>query len=536
LTLNNDQLNAVVARRPLMVVATPGSGKTATVVERIKYNIEDIGIKPSRILALTFTNVAANEIKARSGYNIQSKTIHSWCYRQLAIEGLKAKVAHPKMFQNFLDAEKMPEYIDRQEVGDTLRFLRLGLIKVEDIEQEIREIVNSLKKKYEYSLKKNGLIDFTDMLGIMHNKLKNRSYANKIFSFYDEVIVDEAQDLDKVQLEIIRYITNNYSNVVFVGDPDQSIYGFLGAMPDMGTTANTFGIPILTLNKTYRFGEPLGSMSSFIINKTKRSVKNRINCSNNGTKVVFSKLNLDSIKRMGYKEEDIAILNRSNYHAMNVSNSLDADIMNMPSLKIRKHMAYTMNMVNYATCRDPESLKGFLLNIKGFGPKTIEKIAESATPEVIKRSFEHGLSKAFGITRKNLVEALKHVDDDMIELRDGYFVPGFTMFKNTPEYIRNVLDRFEGEKLEYVRDVMYNKQLMGTSAITVHAAKGMEFPVVYIYSAGNDLEKTVRDFDEEMRISYVAMTRAKELLIINTNSHMYNEYLSEYIQAKELIT
>jgi len=132
-----------------MVVAAPGSGKTATVVERIKYNIEDRGIKPWRILALTFTNVAANEIKARSGYDIQSKTIHSWCYKQLAIEGLKSKVAHPKMFQNFVDAESMPEYIDRQEIADTLQFVRLRLIELEDIEPEMREIVKSLKNKYE---------------------------------------------------------------------------------------------------------------------------------------------------------------------------------------------------------------------------------------------------------------------------------------------------------------------------------------------------------------------------------------------------
>jgi len=374
------------------------------------------------------------------------------------------------------------------------------------------------------------------MLGIMHSKLKDRAYANRIYNFYDEVIVDEAQDLDKVQLEIIRYITKNYSNAVFVGDPDQSIYGFLGAMPDMGNTANTFGIPILTLNKTYRFGEELGNISSFIINKTDRSVHNDINCTGNKTQVVFSDFNLDIIKSMGYKEEDIAILNRSNYDAMNVSYRLDADIMRMPSLKIRKHMAYTMNMVNYATSRDPKSLKEFLLNIKGFGPKTIEKIAESATPEIIEKSFDHGLSKAFDITRKNLVRVLEHVDEDIVELRDGYFVPGFTMFRNTPEYIRNVLDRFEGEKLEYVRDVMYNKQLMGTSAITIHAAKGMEFPVVYIHSAGNDLAKTVRDLDEEMRISYVAMTRAKDLLIIDRNTHLYSEYLSEYLQCKEMIT
>ena len=536
MTLNDDQLNAVVAKRPLMVVAAPGSGKTATVVERIKYNIEDRGIKPWRILAMTFTNVAANEIKARSGYDIQSKTIHSWCYKQLAIEGLKSKVAHPKMFQNFVDAESMPEYIDRQEIADTLQFVRLGLIELGDIEHEIREIVKSLKDKYEYSLKKRNLIDFTDMLGIMHNKLKDRTYANKIHSFYDEVIIDEAQDLDKVQLEIIRYITNNYSNAVFVGDPDQSIYGFLGAMPDMGSTANAFGIPILTLNKTYRFGKELGNISSFIINRTSRSVHNDINCADHQTKVVFGGFNLEKIKSMGYKEEDIAILNRSNYDAMNVSYNLDADIMRMPSLKIRKHIAYTMNMVNYATSRDPKSLKNFLMNIKGFGPKTVDKIAESATPDVIAKSFEYGLSKAFDITRKNLAKALEHVDEDIVELRDGYFVPGFTMFKNTPEYVRNVLDRFEGEKLEYVRDVMYNKQLMGTSAITIHAAKGMEFPVVYINSAGNDLAKTVRDFDEEMRISYVALTRAKDLLIIDRNTHMYNEYLSEYLQYEELMT
>jgi len=170
--LNDDQLNVVVARRPIMVVAAPGSGKTATVVERIRYNIEDLGMKPWRILAMTFTNVAANEIKARSGYEIESKTIHSWCYKQLAIEGLSAKVAHPLMFKNFVDAQAMPEYVDRQEISDTIQFVRLGLIKLEDIEQEIRDIVRPIKEKYEYSLRKRNLIDFTDMLGLMHKKLK----------------------------------------------------------------------------------------------------------------------------------------------------------------------------------------------------------------------------------------------------------------------------------------------------------------------------------------------------------------------------
>jgi DNA helicase-2/ATP-dependent DNA helicase PcrA len=527
--LNDEQLNVVVARRPIMVVAAPGSGKTATVVERIRYNIEDLGMKPWRILALTFTNVAANEIKARSGYEIESKTIHSWCYKQLAIEGLNAKVAHPMMFKNFVDAEAMPANIDRQEIADTIQFVRLGLIKLEDIKREIRDIVRPLKDKYEYSLRKKNLIDFTDMLGMMHKRLRDDSYANRMAAKYDEVIIDEAQDLDRVQLEIIRRLTRNYSNVVFVGDPDQSIYGFLGAMPDMGSTANKYGIPILTLNKTYRYGEELGDMSSYLINQTRRSVKNEVNCGSRKTQIVFSLFDLDIIKKMGYREEDVVILNRTNVQATGAAEKVNADVMRLPSLKIRDKMAYTMCMVDYADSRDPVALKKLLLQIKGFGPKTVEQIARDATDESIKKSFDVGITKAFGITRKNLVRALEYVDYDIVELRDGCFVPGFTMFMNTPEYLRNVIDRFEGEKLDYVRDVMFNKQLMGTSSITVHAAKGMEFPVVYVHTAGEDIASGVRDMDEEMRISYVAITRARDLLIIDQNSSMFKNYLAEYL-------
>lgn len=529
MTLNDDQLNVVVARRPIMVVAAPGSGKTATVVERIRYNIEDLGMKPWRILALTFTNVAANEIKARSGYEIESKTIHSWCYKQLAIEGLSAKVAHPLMFKNFVDTQAMPEYVDRQEISDTIQFVRLGLIKLEDIEQEIRDIVRPIKEKYEYSLRKRNLIDFTDMLGLMHKKLKDGNYANKMAVKYDEVIVDEAQDLDRVQLEIIRLLTRNYSNVVFVGDPDQSIYGFLGAMPDMGATAKTYGIPILTLSKTYRYGEELADMSSFLIKRTTRSVENKVNCTNRKTQIVFSMFNLDTIKRMGYKEEDVAILNRTNNQAFEAANKVNADVMRVPALKIREKIGYTMSMVDYAATRDPQTLKRLLLQIKGFGPKTVDQIAKEATSDSINKSFDTGISKAFGINRKNLVRALEHVDYDITELRDGYFVPGFTMFMNTPEYFRNVIDRFEGEKLDYVRDVMFNKQLMGVSSITVHAAKGMEFPVVYVHTAGDDIGTSLRDFDEEMRISYVAVTRARDMLIVDQSSELFKNYLAEYL-------
>jgi len=525
--LNEKQLNCVIADAPLIVVAAPGSGKTATIVERIKFNVEQRKIDPKRILALSFTVNAANELKDRSGYQVESRTIHSWCYRNLMRMGLKAKVASDYILQN-MAGSKMPSMTN--EIVRAVNFIRLGILDINDIgNTEFAQFVLKVKKEYEYYLRKNNMIDFTDMLSMMRDKLRDDGYRKYAQSFYDEIIVDEAQDLDTVQLEIVKLISNNYHNCVMVGDQDQSIYGFLGALADLESIALHNGINLMRLDNTYRFGNNVSEIACSVMRRGDRTTTIAKNKLHTDVTVIDDQSQIrdiieDMVENNRYRQQDIAILSRTNTDAITVRMNVPYDVFSATADKIRPHIDYLTRIVDFCCRRDDLSLNKLLQSVKGIGQKTADKMTDGLKPEDINRIMDFGTIKALGIKRKSALDEFERVDREIMSMKAGYFVPGYNMFLKTPDRLRNVIDCMEGKKLEEVREIIFNEKMIGITSMTVHASKGMEFPVVIVNSAGGDLHMPVVDYSEEVRITYVAVTRAKNHLVVNRDS-MYLDHL-----------
>jgi len=520
INLNKEQLNAVMVDAPLVVVATPGSGKTATIIERIKYNVEARKMNPKRILALSFTVAAANEIKERSGHNIESRTIHSWSYMMLRRKGLKANVVSENTLEKFSKSHSNQIY---DKITKAVNFLRLGIIEEDEFEASFLKIVRSVKYKYENFLKKNNLIDFSDMLTIITTELKNQSYKDYINKFYDEIIIDEAQDLDKAQMEIIRMISDNFRKAVIVGDPDQSIYGFIGALSDIEDISSKFSIPKIILNQTYRFGDEVSKVAESIIARSGRNTSIARNNLHTDVSVLEDNhettQHINHILQNGYfKPQDVAVLCRTNVDTYGVSSSVEYDVFLKTADKIRPHIPYIMNLVNFNCRQDLESLKNLLLMIRGIGEKTANKMCEKITPNEIRNIMNNGIVSTLGVKRKSILDQISAIDKEIVSMKSGYFVPGYSMFQNTPETYFQVIDAIAEKKLEEAREILFDSKLFGLTALTIHASKGLEFPVAVVLTTADAYKYSINDYNEEIRIAYVASTRAKDYLVINKNN------------------
>ncbi|MCR5420103.1 MAG: ATP-dependent helicase [Lachnospiraceae bacterium] len=249
--LNNEQQRAVAHRDgPMLVLAGPGSGKTSVLVNRVKRLIEVEKTDPHNILVLTFSKLAAEEMHSRfddlvsTSYPVTFGTFHAVFYhilkrqglyrtgeiltRNKKIELLKITAGRKglKPFMDISDAERMVELIGYRKMGDKA-FLA-------DISGDDKELLEKLYDPYVLLCKKEGLIDFDDMINDCLKALKSNSLIlNKWQERYRYILVDEFQDIDLRQYEVMKLLAGKDANIFCVGDDDQSIYSFRGAQPEV---------------------------------------------------------------------------------------------------------------------------------------------------------------------------------------------------------------------------------------------------------------------------------------------------------------
>ena len=596
--MNDAQREAILHKDgPMMVLAGPGSGKTFVITMRTKELIESYGIAPNRILVITFTKAAAEEMKERftkmmGGFetHVNFGTFHAVFFKIL-------KFAYNYSAANIIREEERYRYFREiigemeLEIEDEKEFIEgvsseISLVKGEKMDVKHYYSINCseenfqrIYKEYERKLRAANLIDFDDMLLLCYELLTARPDILAMWQKkYEYILIDEFQDINRVQYEIVKLLAAPKNNLFIVGDDDQSIYRFRGAKPEiMLHFPDDFkGTKRVLLDRNYR-------SKANIVNGALRVVKNNKNrfekdikaTKDDGEQIRIASFKnlpeenqaiLDEIadyRRKGYSYSQIAILYRTNtqpgalverFMEYNIPFKMRDAIPNIYEHWIAKNIiAYIkiamgsrdrnlflqiMNRPKRYIARDilDEPVVDFermkkLVEDKPYIVERIEKLEYDlnllkkvnpyAAITYIRRSmgYDDYLSE-YAAFRRIKVEELYDV---ISELQEG--AREYATYEDWFHHIENYK-----EELKQQMDRNRQKDVDGVALSTFHAAKGLEYDIVYIIDANEGItphRKAVlnEDMEEERRMFYVAMTRAKSKLCIYSVKERYNKEL-----------
>jgi DNA helicase II / ATP-dependent DNA helicase PcrA len=608
LNLNPQQSAAVTTTsRYVRIIAGAGSGKTRVLITRIVHLIEELGVPPSSILAITFTNKAANEMKERIlrmlgdlGRGAHISTIHSLCVRILREDSMRMKL--PRNF-TVLDAEDQKSIvkealkelnIDRQRysLGHLLDYIgnNKGAEITPDRAVELAGNMFGEKEKariYKYYVDKCNaqyFLDFDDLLLVTVKMFKMHpdclSKWQRRFSF---IHVDEFQDVDSVQYTLIKQLTGEHNSVYVVGDPDQTIYTWRGADVNIilnferdfspcetivlsenyrSTPAILTGANSLIKNNKYRVDKDL------FTNKAPAEVITHVSCPSEDQESAWIAQKVKQLHNEGKSYMDMAILYRSNY----ISRALEKGLRDFhipyviyggvrfyDRLEVKDTLSY-LRMITHND--DLAFLRIINQPRRGIGDKTLEVIRTGARQkdmtmyEFIKMGplfsgkvqktiddfiamIEKWKSKTEHMTLDKVLEMV--LDDSGIRamLQENNETDRIENLKELINDIMDFIDRYpEADLTEYLQMVsLYGDKaevLQGEfiQLMTVHAAKGLEFDTVILASMSEGVfpnERSISEgrqgIEEERRLAYVAMTRAKQKLYL-TESQGFSYVLS----------
>ncbi len=608
--LNKEQLLPVLETEgAVLVTAGAGSGKTRLLTHRIAYLIEEKGVAPYRILAITFTNKAANEMKERaekmlsSSANIWISTFHALCVKILRRD--IDKLGYTKSFSIYADDEKTRVFkeifknmgIEDQDAKKEILFhiarAKNNNLSPEEYKNEVCDLplCDSIIKafeSYQNKLKQSNALDFDDLLLKTYELLLNfedvRSYYQNIFQY---IHIDEFQDTNKVQYDIVKLLAGKWKNILVVGDEDQCIYGWRGANIDniKNFQKDFKPVKIFKLEQNFRSTKNIVGMANKVIENNKSRIKKTLWTDNfEGDKIIYKTLSddkeeaefvvktiADLVRNRGYSCKDIAILMRLNALSRNFEFALNNG--NIPykvlggfkffeRAEIKNVVAYLRLLMNPF---DEESLLR-IINFpkRGIGETTIEKLRALDPFKSLLYIIEDIESYESQIS-STIVNKIKEFRDLLNELRQNSNLPvsqfvelmltkvdfasaydktdeeDITKLLNIDQFLQSVKEfeeENEGATLdEFLQSVMLLTDLDSTNleenfvlVSTVHAVKGLEFKVVFVVGAEEGIFPIIRgtenesDIEEERRLMYVAITRAKENLIL-TNSqtrYLYN--------------
>lgn len=587
--LNEMQKKAVTSTEgPLLVLAGAGSGKTRVLTTKVAYLILELGINPYNILAITFTNKAAKEMKDRIikmigpvGYKIQISTFHSFGlsiirenYEALGLDknftildsddsltlikrickdkNLDPKVYNPKMIKNRISGAKN-ELLTPEEYSK---------YAISDFEEKINEVY----KKYEEKLSVSNSLDFDDLL-MLPIKLfnENKEILKKYQERFQYTLIDEYQDTNKAQYVLTKMISAKYQNICVVGDNDQSIYAFRGAdyKNILNFEKDYQNAEVILLEENYRStGNILNVANSIIKNNKERKEKNLWTSNEEGDKIKYHKANdeqdeawyvLDEVKRLinnGVNKSEIAILYRTNAQSRNLEETFLKN--NIPYKVIGSFYFYKRkeikDLIAYLKLiynpNDDVSLER-IINVpkRGIGLKTIENISNSASLNNI--SMFDAINDGKELIFKELINKIRNKKDELSltelidlildesgmkdELVSEKTLEADIRLENLEEF-KSITKHFEEENgLISLEDFLEEISLVAdteeykdnndlVTLMTVHSAKGLEFDYVFlvgmeegIFPHNNSFSSNI-ELEEERRLCYVAVTRAKKNL------------------------
>ena len=599
--LNPAQKDAVThTGGPLLVSAGAGSGKTRVLTHRIAHLISERGVSPFAVLAITFTNKAADEMRSRVvelvgpvAERMWVRTFHSACARILRRDG--GRLGYPEGFSIYdhSDSVRLTRYVMVDLGVDTRRnspqsfHSRISAAKNELLSPEafgegggaggrLHRETARVYAEYQQRLFRAGAMDFDDLLALTVRLLRrNPDVLDAYRQRFRHVLVDEYQDTNRAQNEIVRMLGERHRNVFVVGDSDQSIYRFRGASTsNIGDFERTFGeVTVILLEQNYRSTQTvLDAANAVIVNNWDRHPKRLWTDAASGDPITWyraadeddeARWVVREIRRLsvgGYALGDFAVMYRINAQSRALEAALNAEDMPYRVIggtafydrrEVRDALAYLRSVVNPA---DEVSLKR-VLNVprRGVGDRSVERLdawaGRTGLPfsEALRRPAEAGVTgaAAAGIGRfcSLLDEAAGRLAEgpgpllDFLLTRSGYLEELYEdagegsleaegRLENLTELIGQAAEATDvGEFLEQTALVSPTDELDPDAPqvvlLTAHAAKGLEFPVVFLTGLEEGMFPRMQAFDdpeqmaEERRLAYVGITRARELLYLS---------------------
>ena len=560
--LNDQQKKAVTYDEgPLLVLAGAGSGKTKVLTHRVAWFIAEKNLKPESALLLTFTNKASGEMKERVAKLTGSApsfsgTFHSFCAKLLRIDGRAIGIPPGFLIYDEADQKDLVKQIlaelnlppDSYSPGAILHDISEAKNQMlspsqyaEIVQGEWEETVFKVYALYEKHLKEIGALDFDDLLIKTVILLKdNPQILKKWQGVLTHIFVDEWQDTNKIQYTLTKLLVGKRKDITAVGDASQSIYSWRGAdFRNINYLVRDFpNIKIINLEQNYRSTQNILTAANFVISKNTthpilklwtqkgEGPKIKLYAARNGfdeaSFVVDKTSRLNSYKN--YAFADIVVLYRTNAQSRVLEEALlhagipyvlVGGVRFYDRKEIKDVISYIRHLINP---KDSVSKK----RIEKIGIRRFEKLEEFRKD--LASNHPRGEDVFDGMTTLDLLDAVLQ-KTDYLSLFQKESEENLTRLENIKE-LRSVATEFPNvndflENVALVEAGPINATKNGVTLMTLHAAKGLEFPVVFIVGMEEGLfphSRSLMDvsqLEEERRLAYVGITRAKELLYLS---------------------
>lgn len=598
--LNDKQREAAMyTEGALLILAGAGSGKTSTMTRRIAYLVDEKGVSPYNILAVTFTNKAAREMEERveeilgSNSRMWIMTFHAACLRMLRMDGDRLGYTNSFAVYDPVDQKSIVKNLLKEYEIDEKKFTpnsilsniskakeqEIGPREFEENAGDFRdETVAKVYRGYERILSRNNAMDFDDLILNTVRLLKeNPDVLEKYQERFRYIMVDEYQDTNQLQYKLISLLAKKYGNICVVGDDDQCIYQWRGA--DIRNILNFEKefpkAKVVKLEQNYRStANILEAAHSVISNNKQRKRKKLWTDASQGEKIQYQRLESDYreagyiAQEIGYMVQqgenyrDFAILYRTNAQSRNFEDSLAqrripyrviGGLRYYDRMEIKDMIAYMRLVANpmddIAFDRVVNSPK------RGIGKATMDKI-KSVANYCEKSIFQYVESEAIADTlsgkasrgMNEFLEIIREYSEEKENLRVSDIYEGLLIksgylkaledqgtaeadgrIENLMEF-KSVIYEFENrnskleldeflEKLALLSDVdNHDSEANAVTLMTMHSAKGLEFPYVFMPGMEDGLfpswrsRDSISQMEEERRLCYVGMTRAKRRL------------------------
>ena len=623
-SLNKQQLTAVNCDEGnKLVLAGAGSGKTRVLTYRVAKLIKDFNVRPSDILALTFTNKASREMKERiesllriSSQGLWFGTFHGICRRILKIHWKEAELSERftildsqdqlrlvkrivktnNLDEKLYDAKSIQSFINRKKDNGT---------RSNQTSEKDDEVYILVYKEYESILKQTFSVDFADLiLKTYELLLKHENILSYYVKRFKHIMVDEFQDTNLLQFKLLKLLNNNTGSMYAVGDDDQSIYGWRGALSKniKNFTDQFIDVEIFKLEQNYRSTDKILKVANSLITHNKNRLGKELwtNTSRGEQVKIFEAYNNDEessfivdkirmLVRDGYKKSEIAILYRNNFLSRRLEEELNG--RGIPYIiyggfrfferaEIKDMIAYLRIVVN------PDDDAAFERTInnppRGIGQKTIDIIRSLAkesnlslwkTIKLFQDKESKDITTRVRTSLLNYIGIIEDIASDINDLsldeiliriyKDSKLKTYFSeqkgeesiskqenieeLFVTAENFIRNnidsenIVDEFLDNAALEAGDYQSKLDEDPVQLMTIHSAKGLEFPVVFLTGLEegifpNENRKSGNDFlEEERRLCYVAITRAMKLLYITHANARYLHGSYNYLMPSRFI-
>ena len=614
--MNDRQAEAVqTTDGPLLIMAGAGSGKTRVLTHRIAYLIDEKLVNPWNILAITFTNKAAREMKERAFSLNQATedcliaTFHSMCVRILRreadhigynrnftiVDPGEQRTLMKRILKNLnLDPKKWNERAILGTISNAKNDL-IDEVAYENMAGDMyTEIVAKCYTAYQKELRQSEAMDFDDLIMLTLRLFdQNPDVLTYYQQRYQYIHVDEYQDTNHAQYQLVKLLASRFKNICVVGDADQSIYGWRGAdMQNILDFEKDYPeAKVVLLEENYRSTKTILQAANEVIrNNRNRRPKNLWTQNEDGEEIVYYRANdeqdealfvartIDQLTREGYSHRDFAVLYRTNAQSRTVEEALLK--ANIPYTMVggtkfysRKEIRDVISYLNLiANTSDNISYERVVNEPKrGVGPGTVEKIrnfAASQNVSLLEASSQIMLSLVKGKAAQsvfdfaNLILNLREQLDELTvtelveivlektayteqlvaqgtlesQARIENIEEFLSVTKNFDEHSENDTEETGLDKLSrFLNDLALvadtddagTQESSEVTLMTLHAAKGLEFPVVFIIGMEENVFPLSRateeedELEEERRLAYVGITRAEKVLFLtNANSRL----------------